>query len=96
MSLQGSSIPRCVKPKDFGEVKHTELHHFADASQEHGYATASYLRLVNSQGKIHCCFIMGKSHVKPLKSAVTVPKLELTVATLATKVNKVITRELED
>ena len=33
--------------------------------------------------------------MKPLKSAVTVPKLELTAATLATKVNKVITRELE-
>ncbi|XP_073237467.1 uncharacterized protein [Porites lutea] len=31
MSLQGFSIPRCFKPKDFGEVKHVELHHFADA-----------------------------------------------------------------
>ena len=76
-------------------MKHVELHHFADASQEHGYGTASYLRLVNSRGQIHCCFVMGKSRVKPLKSAVTVPKLELTAATLATKVNKVITRELE-
>ena len=95
LSLQGFSIPRCFKPKDFGEVKHVELHHFADASQEHGYGTASYLRLVNSRGQIHCCFVMGKSRVKPLKSAVTVPKLELTAATLATKVNKVITRELE-
>ena len=93
--MQGFSIPRCFKPKDFGEVKHVELHHFADASQEHGYGTASYLRLVNSRGQIHCCFVMGKSRVKPLKSAVTVPKLELTAATLATKVNKVITRELE-
>ena len=95
MSLQGFSIPRCFKRKDFGEVKHVELHHFADTSQEHGYGTASYLNLVNSQGQIHCCFEMGKSHMKPLKSAVTVPKLELTAATLATKVNKVITRELE-
>ena len=95
MSLQGFSIPRCFKPKDFGEVKHVELHHFADPSQEHGYGTASYLRLVNSQGQIHCCFVMGKSRVKPLKTAVTVPKLELTAATLPTKVNKVIMRELE-
>lgn len=95
LSLQGFSIPRCFKSKDFGEVKHVELHHFTDASQEHGYGTASYLRLVNSRGQIHCCFVMGKSRVKPLKSAVTVPKLELTAATLATKVNKVITRELE-
>ena len=38
---------------------------------------------------------MGKSRVKPLKSALTLPRLELIAATLETKVNKVITRELE-
>ena len=31
-----SKIPRCFKPKDFGEVKTVELHHFSDASQS-GY-----------------------------------------------------------
>lgn len=38
---------------------------------------------------------MGKSRVKPLRGAVTVPKLELTAATLATKINKVVMRELK-
>ena len=38
---------------------------------------------------------MGKSKVKPLNKAVTVPKLELTAATLATRVNKTIVKELK-
>ena len=33
--------------------------------------------------------------MRPLNSAVTVPKLELAAATLATWVNKVVTKELE-
>ena len=38
---------------------------------------------------------MGKSRVRPLNSAVTVPKLELAAASLATWINKVITKVLE-
>ena len=93
--LKGFSIPRCFKPGSFGKVMRAELHHFADASQEHGYGTVSYLRLINDQGQIHCSFVMGKSRVRPLKGAVTVPKLELTAATLATRINKVVMKELE-
>ena len=33
--------------------------------------------------------------MRPLKSAVTVPKLELTAATLAVKINRVVMKELE-
>ena len=95
MSLQDFSIPRCFKPGGFGKVARAEIHHFADASQEHGYGTASYLRLINDQVQIHCSFVKGKSRVKPLKSAVTVPKLELTAATLATRIKKVVVKELE-
>ena len=94
-SLEGFSIPGCCKPRDFGRIERAELHHFADASQEHGYGPVSYLRLVNNTGQIHCSFVMGKARVRPLKSAVTLPKLELTAATLATKINKVVVKELE-
>ena len=90
-----SEVPRCFKPKEFGQIEQVELHHFADASHEHGYCTASSLRLVNEKGEIHCCFVMGKSRVKPLNKAVTVPKLELTAATLATRMNKIIVKELQ-
>ena len=65
---------------------------FADASQEHGYGTASYLCIIYDQGKIHYSFVMGKSHLRPLKNAVTVPRLELTAATLATLVIYAITK----
>ncbi|XP_074632496.1 uncharacterized protein LOC141890859 [Acropora palmata] len=95
MSLQDFNIPRCLKPEGFGRVTRAELHHFADASQDHGYGTVSYLRLINDQGNIRCSFVMGKSRVKPLNGAVTVPKLELAAATLATRINKVVTKELK-
>ena len=73
----------------------TQLHHFSDAS-EGGYSTVSYLRMENSQGDVHCAFVMGKSCVAPLKQ-VTLPRLELTAATctVAVKVNKQIQRELD-
>lgn len=38
---------------------------------------------------------MGKSCVRPLRSAVTLPKLEFIAATLAVKINKVVMKELE-
>ncbi|XP_028415653.1 uncharacterized protein LOC114539014 [Dendronephthya gigantea] len=94
-SLDRYELERCFKPKDFGKLREVELHHFSDASQEHGYGTVSYLRLVNDAGRVHCSFVMGKAKVKPLKKAVTVPKLELTAAALATRVNRIIVKELK-
>ena len=38
---------------------------------------------------------MGKSRVKPLRGGVSVPKLELTAATLAIQINELITKELQ-
>lgn len=95
LSLQDFSIPRCYKPKEFGPIQSAEVHHFADASQEHGYGTASYVRLVNERGEIHCSFIMGKARVKPLKTTMTVPKLELTAATLLIRMNDILVKELD-
>ena len=39
--------------------------------------------------------MLGKSRAKPIRSGVSVPKLELTAATLLIKMNEVIKRELE-
>ena len=93
-SLNNFSIPRAFIPSDFGDVERVELHHFADASEGHGYGTVSYLRFVNKEGRIHVTFVMGKSRVRPLRSGVSVPKLELTAATLLIKMNELIGREL--
>ena len=95
MNLKDFNIPRCYKPNDFGPLTSAEVHHFSDASQEHGYGTASYLRLVNERGDIHCSFVMGKSRVKPLKTTMTVPKLELTAAALLMRMNCMISKELD-
>ena len=69
------------------------MHRFADAPQEHGFGTASYLRLVNDEGETHCSFLMGKASVRPLKGTGSVPRLELTAATLATKIGRLLVQE---
>ena len=93
MKLQSVTIPRCYKPKDFGQVVRTELHHFSDASVR-GYGQCSYLRLVDDANKVHCAFVMGKSRVAPLKP-VTIPRLELTAAVCSVRISQQIHRELE-
>ncbi|XP_035996615.1 uncharacterized protein LOC118564030 [Fundulus heteroclitus] len=90
--LHDFQVPRCMKPENFDPVETAELHHFCDAS-ESGYGTVSYLRLSNHQGQIHICFIFGKARVAPLKQ-MTIPRLELTAATLAVKVDRMLKKEL--
>ena len=91
--LTDFSIRRCCKPPGFGEIRSAQLHHFADAS-ECGYGTVSYLRLENHEGTIHCSYINGKSCVAPLKQ-ITIPRLELTAATVAVRIDKMLKSELQ-
>lgn len=84
---------RCLKPKDFGEPTQSQLHHFADASKD-GYGTVTYIRLINNRNEVHVVFLMGKARVTPLKS-VTIPRLELTAAVLAVRVDAMLKAELE-
>ncbi|XP_006813137.1 uncharacterized protein LOC102800572 [Saccoglossus kowalevskii] len=87
------AIPRCYKPSGFSQIQTVELHNFSDASLG-GYGVASYLRLIDTNGTIHCSLLMGKSRVAPLK-AMTVPRLELTAATVAVKVSRQIQDEIQ-
>ena len=66
LHLQGSSIPRCYHPHEFGTIKGVELHHFSDASSV-GYGQCTYLRLKDDKEVVHCCLVMGKSRVEPTK-----------------------------
>ena len=68
-------------------------HHFSDAS-ECGYGQATYLRMVNDLEEVHCCLVFGKSRVAPVKY-VSIPRLELTAATLSVKVSKMLREELD-
>ena len=72
--LSNLKVPRFYKPQNFGRVIQVELHHFADASVK-GYGTCSYLRQVQSEGRVHCSLVLGKARVTPLKS-ITIPRLE--------------------
>jgi hypothetical protein len=91
--LEQIRVPRCFKPANFGKVISTSLHHFSDASQT-GYGQCSYIRFVNESGEVHCSLVMGKSRVCPLKP-VTVPRLELTAATISVKVGRMLKTELQ-
>jgi len=87
------SISRCLKPASLGRVICREVHNFSDASQ-YAYGAVSYLRTVNEFENITVSFLIGKSrlaHLRPM----TIPRLELSAAVLATEMDKVLEKELE-
>jgi hypothetical protein len=79
------------RPCDFGEISSSVLHHFSDASQK-GYGAVTYLKIVDKRGRVHCSFVMGKSRLTPLK-AVTIPRMELSAAVVATRLDRIIRSE---
>ena len=83
--LGESSVNPCFKPSGFGDASSCEHHHFSDASQV-GYTAVTYLRLVNESGQIMSDDVQGKR--------VTVPRLELSPATVSVRLDKMIKREL--
>ena len=91
-AVEQFSVQRCYKPKEFGIIADVQIHHFSDAS-EVGYGTVSYLRFVDIDSKVHCSFVRSKTRLAPLKS-LSVPRLELTAATLAVKLDKMLRKDL--
>ena len=91
--LKEVKINRCFLGKDCEKIKHCSLHHFSDAS-ETGYGQVTYIRTVDQNDKINCNIVMAKSRVAPLKF-VSVPRLELTAATLAVKISVQLKQELD-
>jgi len=90
--LQHFKVQRCLKPGGFEDPK-IQMHHFADASDS-GYGTATYLRLTNGTGEVECNLILSKARVAPIKQ-VSIPRMELSAATLAVKVDSMLKRELD-
>ena len=82
-----------MKPKDFGEAKVVEVHHFSDASCS-GPGQCSYLRLVNQSGQVHFSLLVGKSRVVPLKLTI-IPRLKLSAALLSVKMGIFLDQELD-
>ena len=106
--LSKITIPRCFKasveqdknskpikmPSEMKvEIKDkTELHIFCDAS-ELAYGAVAYLMIYNKKGS-KVSFIMGKSRVAPIKT-ITIPRLELTAAVVATKLYQFVEEEID-
>ncbi|XP_064102637.1 uncharacterized protein LOC135212795 [Macrobrachium nipponense] len=90
--LEQLSIPRCFKSSGFGNVTGSSLVLFSDAST-FGYGVAAYL-VLHDGNQIQSNLVMGKSRVSP-KKVVTIPRLELTAATVSVKVAQHILKELE-
>ncbi len=90
MSFQ---VERCLRPANFGDSVCGQLHHFCDAS-ESGYGTVTYLRIWNNSNRCHVSFMLGKARVAPLKQ-VTIPRLELTAAVLAVRVDTMLRAEIQ-
>ena len=86
-------MKRYFKPRDFGSIKEVELHIFSDGSRV-GYSAVAYLRLVDQDDTIHCCFVLGKARVAPIRE-ITIPRLELSAAVISVKLNKIIQEELD-
>lgn len=91
--LASFEVNRCVKPSNFGETASAQLHHFADASEK-GYGTVTYMVSKNHKNQTHSAFIIGKARVTPLKP-VTIPRLELTAASMAAKMDTMMRAELD-
>ena len=82
-----------MTPRTFGKVVSSQIHHFSDASIK-GYGTVSYLRQEDENGKVHCCILLGKSRLAPLKT-ISIPRLELSAAVLAVNTDKLLRNELD-
>ena len=89
--LESLALERCFKLPG-KPVKSSELHVFADASTQ-GYGICAYIRVCYDDDFV-TCFVCGKSRVTPLRP-VTIPRLELTAAELATKLGSVVCKELQ-
>ena len=86
--MEQSSVHRYYKPENFGTIATVQIYHFSDAS-EVGYGALFYLRFFDADSKVHCPLVMSKSHLPPLRS-LSVPRLELTAATLAVKLDDML------
>lgn len=84
-------FPRCVLPEAFEEGA-IELHHFCDSSSQ-AYGACTYVRVVNSFGKVHVTLLQAKGRIAPLHT-VTIPRLELCAAVMAVTMDSIIQREL--
>lgn len=89
--LQQIQVTRCHRPEF--EVSRVEVHYFADASTV-AYAACGYIRYVGVAGELSAHLLLGKCKVVPSKPVLSIPRLELMAAVLATRLAAIIRKEL--
>ncbi|KAK3733111.1 hypothetical protein QZH41_007445, partial [Actinostola sp. cb2023] len=92
--LEQLILNRCLTPSEFGEIISQQVHVFSDASST-GYGAVAYLRQCDNENRTHCAFLMGKARLAPIKT-MTIPRLELTAATVSTRMGHLLKSELDE
>ena len=92
-ALQNLTVPRCYSADGIMEGSRIQAHHFADASTV-GYAAVTYLRVITAHREVTCSFVMGKSRLCPM-NMVSIPRLELTAAVVAVRLDAILRAELD-
>ena len=81
---------RCVVKRN--DYERAELHVFCDASRV-AYSVVCFGRFVYSDGEVVLSFLFGKSKISPNNGELSIPRLELVAAALATRVACLILQE---
>ncbi|XP_043242111.1 uncharacterized protein LOC122391871 [Amphibalanus amphitrite] len=91
-AVKDIKVPRSLKMSVTGNIKEMELHLFSDASED-AFAAVAYVRMTGADGRRCVSFVMSRSRVAPLKQ-LSIVRLELQGAVLATRLAKTIQKEL--
>jgi hypothetical protein len=85
--LSDTTVERCLFPED-SQIEESQLHVFCDASEE-AYAAVVYVRNSYRDGRIGVHQIKASNKLAP-KKTVSVPKLELNVALLGSRLARFV------
>lgn len=87
-TLEEIKIPRWISYEN--KDNSVEFHAFCDAS-ETAYGAAIYTRITNKTGSVSVTLLTAKAKVAPIKSKLSIPRLELCGALLASRLIKTAT-----
>ena len=74
-------------------IPEIQLHVFSDAS-EVAYGAVAYLHFKYKNGSVHCCVVMSKAHLAPIKS-ITLPRLELNAAVVGIRLYRILIQDID-